>query len=262
MKLIQSRDNPTFRELRELAGDGRAQRRLGRTLIDGPHLVASYLARCGCPRLIVLGESGRDKPEIASLIATVGEAPIVMLKDALFREISGTATPVGILAEIDIPAMPESPRGSCVVLDRIQDAGNLGSILRSSAAAGIGDAVLGAGCAGPWTPRVLRAAQGAHFGLRIREEPDLPAWLAGYGGRSMAAVVADGVPVQDADLRGPVAWIFGNEGSGIAPALCAAATLRVTIPMATATESLNVAAAAAICLFEARRQNLYEKGTG
>ena len=139
-------------------------------------------------------------------------------------------------------------------LDAVQDAGNVGAILRTAAAAGVADVLLGPGCAGVWTPRVLRAAQGAHFSLRLREGVELPTAVGAYPGASLAAMAGEGESIFDLNLSGDIAWIFGNEGSGIARPLADMATGRVTIPLARSTESLNVAAAAAVCLFEARRQ--------
>ena len=136
----------------------------------------------------------------------------------------------------------------------MQDAGNVGTILRTAAAAGVRDIVLGEGCAGAWSMRVLRAAQGAHFGLAIREQADLAEIVRNYGGLAVATVVHGGTPLYELDLRGPVAWIFGNEGAGVSGTLAVAAKARATIPMASGSESLNVAAAAAVCLFEALRQ--------
>lgn len=254
MKFIASRDNPTFKALRALAEDAREQRRQGRTLLDGPHLVGAYLEKVGRPALLAVSESGSGNPEAQRLLAAHdGEA--ISLKDSLFREISGVASPVGLLAVIAIPEAPTGPiAGSCVLLDSVQDAGNVGSILRSAAAAGIADIALGAGCAGAWTPRTLRAGQGAHFSLCIREQADLAALVGGWRGVSVATVARGGTPIHALDLSGRVAWLFGNEGAGLSPALSDAATFRAEIPMAAGAESLNVAAAAAICLFEEVRQ--------
>ena len=258
MKFIASRDNPTFKALRALAEDAREQRRQGRTLLDGPHLVGAYLERVGRPELLLVSEAGEVVPEVRSLLQSqCAEDGIetLRLKDSLFREISGVASPVGLLAVIAIPEAPTGLfEGSCVLLDGVQDAGNVGSILRSAAAAGIADIALGPGCAGAWTPRVLRAGQGAHFSLRIREQADLAAILVGWRGLSIATVARGGTPIYALELSGNVAWLFGNEGAGISPAFVDAATARVEIPMAVGAESLNVAAAAAICLFEEVRQ--------
>lgn len=255
MKPIASRDNPSFKALRLLAKDSREQQRQRRTVLEGIHLVADHRARIGAPVLLVISESGAENSEVLQLIEAHAGVDVLRLRDSLFAEISGVATPVGVLAVIDVPPSATGPlTGSAVILEGIQDAGNVGTILRTAAASGVMDVVLGPGCAGAWTPRVLRAAQGAHFSLRLRETGDLASVVAGFPGLSVATVVKDGKSLYELELRGPVAWIFGNEGAGVSPELEAAAKACATIPMAAATESLNVAAAAAVCLFEAVRQ--------
>lgn len=255
MKAIASRDNPTFRELRSLARDARRQRDSGRALLDGPHLVAAALDHGHLPELLAVSDSAAALPEIAALLARCPQVPVLCLRDVLFRELSELATPVGILARIAVPPEPTfTVSGDCLLLDAVQDAGNVGTLLRTAAAAGVGDVLLGPGCAGAWTPRVLRAAQGAHFTLAIREQVDLGAFLDGYAGTSVATLAGAGRSLYDIDLSGPVAWLCGNEGAGLAPALVNAAKLHATIPLAAGSESLNVAAAAAVCLFEMRRQ--------
>lgn len=254
-RIITSRDNAAIKALRALVKDSREIKRQGRTLIDGPHLLECYRRRIGSPALIVVSESGSGKPEIAGLLADCPGAEVMTVADGLFRDLSGVATPVGILGVIDVPPTPDDDiRGRCVMLDAVQDAGNVGAILRTAAAAGIGDVVLGPGCAGAWTPRVLRAAQGAHFSLRLREDCALETMVRRFRGESLAAMAGQGESLFGLNLSGDIAWIFGNEGSGIAPGLAGLATRRVTIPLASSTESLNVAAAAAVCLFETKRQ--------
>lgn len=259
---ITSRANPNFKALRALADDPRAPRREGRALVDGVHLVATCLARDVRVRQILFSESGWLHPEIASLREQARGIDSLLFSDVLFREIVGVATPTGIAAVIELPAAPPggldiSCAGDAVLLDAVQDAGNVGAILRTAAAAGVREVVLGIGCAGAWTPRVLRAGQGAHFSLRIREQVDLTEMLQTCRGTSIvtvATVVHGGEDLYALDLRQPAVWLFGNEGAGLAPALIAAARHRVTIPLAATSESLNVAAAAAVCLFEAMRQ--------
>jgi len=261
MKAIASRDNPTFKALRLLANDGREQRRLRRTLLDGPHLITAYCDKVGLPQRILVSESGQSHPEIRSLLSRCDGIITLLLRDALFGELAGTGTPVGILAEIDIAAeLTNSIDASCVLLDGVQDAGNVGTILRTASAAGLRDVLLGPGCAGVWTPKVLRAGQGAHFDLCIREQVDLPEFLASYKGSGIATVARDGISLYELDLTAPLAWIFGNEGAGVSEKSALAARRQVTIPIAPGCESLNVAAAAAICLFEERRQKLATMG--
>jgi RNA methyltransferase, TrmH family len=260
VKPVASRDNPTFKALRALMCDARRQRAECRTLIEGPHLLAAALDHGVIPDLVVVCESAVGNPEITALIARAGRSATLCLRDALFKEISELATPVGILARIAIPAAPEDmPAGDCLLLDAVQDAGNVGTLLRTAAAAGVRDVLLGPGCAGAWAPRVLRAAQGAHFALAIREQVDLPVFLKDYPGISVATVARGGMSLFECDFAPPTAWLLGNEGAGIAPELVVIAKQRVTIPLAAGSESLNVAAAAAVCLFEMRRQRLSDK---
>jgi TrmH family RNA methyltransferase len=250
MKHITSRDNPVYKQLRLLAEDARKARLKGLALIDGPHLVADYRSQKGMPDVLLVSESGVDAHEVQLLIERHAGIDTVCLSDALFKTLSGLDSPIGIAAVIRIPAdEPGFTGGSCVLLDAVQDAGNVGSIMRSSAAAGIRDIFLGPGCAGAWSPRVLRAAQGAHFRLRIRELVDLHRFLRDYRGTSLVTAARGGLSVHEAQLTGNIAWVFGSEGLGVDPDLSALASQKVTIPMAADTESLNVAAAAAICLF-------------
>ncbi|HTJ95864.1 MAG TPA: RNA methyltransferase [Rhodocyclaceae bacterium] len=255
MKQITSRDNPTFKSLHNLVENAREQRQRQQTLIDGLHLIEVYRQRGGQPQLLLLAESALDHPQVSALSSGFVGVEILCLRDNLFRELSGVATPTGIAAVIAIPEPDQTlPQDTCVLLDAVQDAGNVGSILRTAAAAGVRDVLLGSGCAGAWTPRVLRAAQGAHFSLNIREQLDLSTLLGQMSMPGVAAVVDGAVPLYQLDLRQPVAWLFGNEGAGLSAALQAGAKLRATIPLAAETESLNVAAAAAVCLFEGLRQ--------
>jgi TrmH family RNA methyltransferase len=251
---IASRDNPLFKSLRALSDD---PRRDGRALLDGIHLVTTCFARGVAVKQLLASESGQQSAEIAALLHGAEGIDTVILRDALFREISGVRTPTGIAAVIEIPPEPTGWwAGDAVVLDAVQDAGNVGAILRSAAAAGVRDVILGTGCAGAWTPRVLRAGQGAHFSLAIREQVDLAAVMTACPATSIATVARDGASLYQLDLTGPIVWLVGNEGAGLAPGLVAAAKVRATIPLANGTESLNVAAAMAVCLFEANRQRL------
>lgn len=257
MRHIGSRENEQFKALRALAGDPRGH---GRTLVDGIHLVATCLA-CGIGvKQLLVSESGRNNAEIVALLQGAEKIDRLSLRDSLFRELSGVNAPTGIAAVIDIPVAPTGwPMGDAVLLDAVQDAGNVGAILRTAAAAGVRDVLLGPGCAGAWTPRVLRGGQGAHFSLAIREQVDPAAALAACPAISVATVASGGTSLYQLDLSGPILWLVGNEGAGLSAELVAAAKLRATIPLAAGTESLNVAAATAVCLFEASRQRYAER---
>ena len=150
-----------------------------------------------------------------------------------------------------------------MLLDDVQDPGNVGTILRTAAAAGVEQVLLSKHCAFAWSPKVLRAGQGAHFLTTIVEDVDLAAWMATFragGGRVAALVARGGAPFYRTALERPLALAVGNEGAGLSPALRAAADVEVTIPMPGGMESLNAAAAAAVVLFECVRRELQQHG--
>ncbi|HYH43018.1 MAG TPA: RNA methyltransferase [Burkholderiales bacterium] len=252
---ISSHDNPRFKALLKLQQSSKERRKAGRSLLDGVHLVRAYVDYAGTPEEIVVSELALEDAEVAALLARTGVAPLV-LAHGLFRELSSVATPTGIIAVVETPrplGVPAFP-GPCVMLEDIQDPGNLGSILRSAAAAGVGEVYLSRSSVQAWSPRALRAGMGAHFALRISEGVDLKALVEDYPGTVLATVRDAATSVYQADLRGRVALLFGNEGAGLSAELVRAAHERVSIPMPGQAESLNVAAAAAVCLFERVRQ--------
>src|SRR5690606_1740771 len=258
MKTITSRDNPLVKRLHALAHSARDRRQLGETVLDGAHLVEAAIQAHWPLKAIVCAESGLTHPEHQRLLdAIAADVPRYLLPDVPFKHVSPVDTPPGVLAIVHLPpsAAPEPRTDSAVVLDAVQDPGNLGTILRTAAAAGIRRVLLGAGCAQAWSPRVLRAGMGAHFVLQIEDGIDACARLQGYPGRCLATALGEGACALYAlDLRGPVAWLFGAEGHGLSPTLLARADQRVIIPMASGVESLNVGAAVAVCLFEQGRQ--------
>lgn len=258
LRLVTSRDNPVFKELRLLATSSQARRRACRTLLDGVHLCEAYLRQVGLPRLCVIGASARCHPEAAALLASceAGGADCLEIPDALFAALSQVEHGVDLLFAIDTPQVVEGVHlhGPAVLLDNLQDPGNVGSILRSAAAAGITTAFCSTGTAFVWAPKVLRAGMGAHFLLTISENVDLPALIA--GGTVPVVATSSHAPqsLYSLDLRQPVAWLFGHEGQGVAESLMALASHHVAIPQRGAIESLNVAASAAVCFFEQARQ--------
>lgn len=231
------------------------RRRARCTWIEGTRLVAAYLNACGAPVTLILRAQAAESPEISSLVARAGIVPVV-LSASLFDELADTETPQGIAAEIAIPASSHATEDAaqCVFLDGVRDPGNVGAILRSAAAFGIAQVVLGGGCADPWSPKVLRAAMGAHFVLDLCEATDLPQRFAAFDGERICTVPRGGTPLDEIDLSGRHAWAFGGEGRGVRDVMAAAATQRASIPIARAAESLNVAIAASICLYESARR--------
>ena len=255
MKHISSRDNSLFKQLKKLAESARERRQAGQCLLDGVHLVQAYSKTFGPPELLILSE-GDFSAEVLHLIQDLNEAHQITLPPAMFAEVSPVATPVGILALVKTPQLlaPENV-SFALLLEDIQDPGNLGSILRSAAGAGVDMAYLSENCADGWSPKALRGGQGAHFVLPIVERADLLQIVADFTGQTLATTL-HGESLYAQDLTRPVAFIIGNEGTGLSAALIKAASKQVMIPMAGKAESLNAAAATAVCLFERVRQNL------
>jgi TrmH family RNA methyltransferase len=259
MKLISSRENPTFRMLLALHGSAAARREAGRALLEGIHLVAAYREGGGIPETVVVSESAQRNPEVMALLQALTGAETLLLPDRLFERMAQVSAPVGIAAVISIPVSGPGPQPDLgVLLEDIQDPGNVGTILRSAAAAGARAAWLSRGCADPWSPRVLRAAMGAHFRLALHAGADLAAVAREFRGRVLATVPRDGRSLYECRFTGAIALVLGGEGAGVSARLLAEADEAVTIPMAPGAESLNAAAAAAVCLFEVVRQRAAE----
>ncbi len=255
MKVIQSQDNSWFKELVKLAGSARQRNKTGQTLLDGTHLLAAYLDAGHTPQHILLNASALHDPQISLLLDRLGGVPVTQLDDKLFAKLSELKTPTGILALIDI-LQPQIAMHSrfALLLEDIQDPGNLGSILRSAAAAGCDAVFLSQGCADAWSPKVLRAAMGGHFALDIYQQQDLLNVAKAFAGSLLATSPQASTSLYNCDLRGDVAVMVGNEGAGLSAQLSSLATQTIHIPMVGKVESLNVAAATAICLFEVVRQ--------
>ena len=256
MKSIRSRDNAQVKALIKLAGSSRERRRTGSTILEGERLVRAYQETGGVPETILASESAFARPEIRTFLEETPARGRLVLADALLERISQLVSAAGVAAVVRTPrAGPVPPiLSSCLLLENIQDPGNLGSILRTAVAAGIARVLLTRGSVFAWSPKVIRAGMGAHFSLSIFEDVDLGEIARAFSGRIIATEPKAGSSLYELDLRGPVAWLFGNEGSGLSPESRALATDHVHIPMPGPAESLNVAAAAAICLFEQIRQ--------
>jgi RNA methyltransferase, TrmH family len=254
---IASRHNPRLREVARLLGSARDRRKAGRCVLEGEHLIAAHGERFGPPELLVVADDCAGRPGIGALLARHGDRSL-LVPDSLFAGLADLPPGVGVLAVVATPQLAAQAAGEfCLLLEGVQDPGNVGTMLRSAAAAGAAQVYLSADSASAWSPKVLRAAQGAHFRLAIAEDVDLVAWARGYvasGGRVLALAVRGGRSVFATDMTGPVALVVGSEGAGLSEAMQQAATDRVTIPMPGGVESLNAAAAAAICLFERVRQ--------
>lgn len=242
---IHSRDNSFVKELRRLAHDTTAYRKQGRVWLEGDHLCRAALARGLRPGIAVFSESFWPLAQVEWAQAAIKS---VVIADALFADISGLESPARMGFLLDLPAEASvQPSVATVVLDRVQDAGNVGSILRSAAAFGFRQVVAIKGSAALWSPKVLRAGMGAHFALSLVEgvgEGDLQALQVPL----LVTSSHSGDFLHRAALPWPCAWVMGHEGQGVSQSLEDRAALRIRIDQPGGEESLNVAAAAAICL--------------
>ena len=255
MHLITSRDNPLVKELRRLSQDSTAYRKHGRVWLEGDHLCRALLTRGLVPEQAIFTQTAWDQ---ADPQLTNASSKNTVLPDALFREISGleSASTMGFVWTIPSATATDSANNiqqgvPTVFLDRIQDAGNVGSILRSASAFGFTQVLARKGTAALWSPKVLRSAMGAHFGLHLVEgvEPEQLAdlrigWLStsSHQGPFLHTLGANN------PLPNPCGWIFGHEGQGVSPEVAQLASTTVRIAQPGGEESLNVASAAAICM--------------
>ena len=254
---IQSRENPGYRALLALAQSGKARRQTRQTLLEGVHLCQAWTARWGPPPQVFASRAALAHPEIAAWLAQHRIAPTV-LADGLLAPLTALQPEVALVAVVSTPAPPLPPQldQDAVYLDRIQDPGNLGTLLRSCAAAGVHTVITAPQTAAAWAPKVMRAAMGAHCALSLHEAVPWSIVRSRTSARVLGTRITEAESLYRLDLRPPCLWIFGNEGQGLSEELCADVGGWVSIPQAPGVESLNVAAAAAVCLFEQRRQRI------
>lgn len=244
-QLISSRDNALLKNLRRLAQHSTAYRKEGQIWLEGDHLCQAALGRGVKPLIGVFAESfwqgGQARWQGAA-------QHTVVVADSLFAGLSGIDSPAGMGFVVALPEPAQlAPHAPSVILDRVQDAGNVGAILRSAAAFGFTQLLALKGTAALWSAKVLRSAMGAHFGLKLIEGIE-PQALEALAIPILATSSHQGEPLQQLLLPWPCAWAFGNEGQGLADEVAFRAGRAVRIVQPGGEESLNVAAAAAICL--------------
>jgi TrmH family RNA methyltransferase len=250
VKAISSRDNPLLVRLRKLAGDPGAYRKQGDVWIEGDHLCSALLAHGGNASQAVITELAWDQPryrDIASQAETV-----LVISQALMDGLSAleSPAPLGFVVPWRGPGTLQNDAPT-IVLDRLQDAGNVGTILRSASAFGFTQVVAIKGTAALWSPKVLRSGMGAHFGLQLVEGVES---LDALAVPLMAASSHAELAIHEARLPWPCAWVMGHEGQGVSDALMQRCAMTLRIPQPGGEESLNVSAAAAICMYETSRQ--------
>ena len=256
---VSSTDNPIYRRLKQLATSPRACRDAHRTLIEGVHLLQAALdARAPIHTLVLRG--AKHSAEALALVPQAeaqSMAKLIELAPALYDAISPVEHGAGVLAEIEFeaPPWPKQIVDDAIYLDNVQDPGNVGALLRTAAAAGVRHAIAGEGCALFWSPKVMRAAMGAHFVLDLHDQVAPQTLRNAFAGELLAADATDGEDLFAAEWgRDATVWLFGGEGQGLSAEALAIADRHLHIPINARVESLNVGAAAAVCLFEQKRR--------
>jgi TrmH family RNA methyltransferase len=246
-QFITSGVNPLLKDLRRLAQDSTAYRKQGRVWLEGEHLCRAALERGIQPALAVFAQAYWDANAV-EWPALIRGAKSVVIADALFSGLSPLESPAPMGFVLELPQTPPIQASvPSVILDRVQDAGNVGAILRSAAAFGFAQVIALKGTAALWSPKVLRAGMGAHFGLRLIDGIEAAA-LESLAVPVIATSSHTGELLHQTRLPWPCAWLLGHEGQGISADLASRAALTVRIVQPGGQESLNVASAAAICL--------------
>ena len=254
VKAIGSRDNPLLVRLRKLAGDATAYRKMGEVWIEGDHLCSAFLQRGGAAAQAVITEAGWEVPALRDL-ASQADA-VAVIPQRLMASLSALESPpsLGFAVPWLGPGRVQ-PKAATLVLDRLQDAGNVGAVMRSAAAFGFTQVIAVKGTAALWSPKVLRAGMGAHFGLNVIEAAD-EALMAELELPLLATSSHAAKSIHQVALPWPCAWVMGHEGQGVSEVLMQRCEQTLRIPQPGGEESLNVAAAAAVCLYESARQRL------
>lgn len=258
MNNITSPQNKLLKQLKKLSSSQKERNKTNLTILEGIHLAESYLQQVGAPQQCLFAEDALHDSEVKKIIegCQASSVECIQISKALFKEISVVENGIGLIFVITIPKISatEQLNESAVLLENVQDPGNVGTILRTAAAAGVKKIYCSAGTASAWSPKVLRAGMAAQFALDVFENVDLVKLIQSSDIQVLATTLSAKTTIYEAELAQKTAWIIGNEGSGVSRELLELGVKEVIIPQAAGVESLNASAAAAICLFEQVRQ--------
>lgn len=263
--VIRSRDNALVKRILRLSEHGRFRRDEGIGIAEGWHLIRAIVDSPEFGRdaleMVVVSEAALTHRDTIDMQGLLDGVTIQVMDARVFERFGEREGPNAAIGLFSLPVDPEVPKlvssgGLQLWLDAVQDPGNVGTLIRTAAAAGATAVVLGTGCADAWSPRVLRAGMGGHFALRVATAPLDARLRDSYPGQVMAMEREGGESLFDARFPEHSAFLLGNEGAGLSPAAVSLAHARITIPMAGRVESLNVAAAGAVICFEVLRQKL------
>ncbi len=257
-ELITSDKNTSVKLVKALLAQARQRKKQGQTVLEGVHLIDAAL-RSDYPFVqILLAESAHQHPEVQQILTRLPTyTSILTLSDTLYESIRSLGTGIDIMAIINIPAPSLTMIDyDCLILNDVQDSGNVGTLLRTAAAVGIDTVLCTSATAQAWSPKTLRAGMGAHFALTIYEGLSSQDILDHVKTPLLATSSHTDTLIYEHDLSAPTAWIMGHEGQGVCDELMQCAT-PIALPQPNGQESLNVAIAGALCLYETLRQRRY-----
>lgn len=256
MEVIRSRQNAKIKQIAKLTTEAKARRQAGLTVLDGVSFVRDYITKFGQPQLLLVDETKQDRAQAVLELAS----DYTLVAPEVMKLISPVKTNAGVLAVVKVPTEQSfQPTGQSIILiDQVQDPGNLGAICRLALAVGISDMVLADGSVDAFSPSVIRASAGSVFDLNLYQKTDLAQFMAEYPDYQFIATSSHAEKnVFELDLTGKIGWLVGNEGAGVSPQLLRLATLTTKIPQSEQLESLNLAMATTVCLYEQYRQNCF-----
>lgn len=257
--LITSKDNPTIKTAHALLTQSRQRKKLGKTVIEGTHLLEAYLNAGLTPETVIVSDSGLQNSEIAALLDRLQGVKILTVSDSLYKDIRslGESLPMMAVIAMPQPSLPNVIDHDCLIINSVQDNGNLGTLLRTASAVGVKTVICTTGSASAWSPKTLRAGMGANFSLSIYENASIENVLVSVKVPLFATSSHTDTIIYQSDLTQPLALVMGHEGQGVDDAIMAQAT-PIALPQPNGQESLNVAIAGALCLYEVLRQRHYQ----
>lgn len=256
--IITSKDNPTIKTAHALLTQSRQRKKLGKTVLEGTHLLDAYLHASLTPDTVIVSENGLQNAEINGLLNRLADVKTITVSDGLYKNIRSLGESLPIMAIIDAPSVAFATpiKSDCLIIDGVQDNGNLGTLLRTASAVGVTTVICTAGTASAWSPKTLRASMGAVFSLTIYEQVSLADILTQVNVPLFATSSHSDTVIYHTDLRQPLALVLGHEGQGVSTELLARAQ-PLSLPQPNGQESLNVGVAGALCLYEMLRQRCY-----
>ena len=253
MEIIRSRQNVKIKQIAILTTEAKARRQAGLTVIDGVSFVRDYIAKFGQPEMLLIDDTKQQRAQSVMELTS----DYVLVSSEVMKAISPVKTNAGVLAVVKILTASrfQSTEQSVILIDQVQDPGNLGAICRLALAVGIRDIILADGSVDAFAPSVIRASAGAVFDLNIYQKTDLAQFITTHADYQFIATSSHAEKnIFELDLTGKIGWLVGNEGAGVSPALLQMVTLTAKIPQSDKLESLNLAMATTVCLYEQFRQ--------